>query len=76
MILHHGGLDSMQFTVFRQILDGYEFRSVNLTQEENAGIDRLVMHTAAFDAPKRYGARAAIALRAAFLGADLAFLEP
>ena len=39
---HHGGLDRMQCALGREILDGDEFGAVDLAEQQDAGIDRLV----------------------------------
>jgi hypothetical protein len=66
----------MQSARSRKILDGDEFRAVDLAQQQDAGIDRLVMHAPVPQASERHGAGAAITLGAAFLGAEMPLIEP
>jgi hypothetical protein len=75
MALHHGGLDWVQFAICCQILDGDEFRSVDLAKQQDAGIEGLVMDTSVSHPPERHRAGAAIALRAPLLGAHAALLK-
>ncbi|GEO13462.1 hypothetical protein MAE02_11580 [Microvirga aerophila] len=65
----------MQIAFRSQVLDGHEFGAIDLAQQEDTGIDGLVMHMPVPHAAERNGACAAIALGAAFLGTDLAFLK-
>jgi hypothetical protein len=53
-----------------QILDGDQFGAVELAEQSDAGIDRLVDQSAVTLAHDHDSAGAAIAFRAAFLGAD------
>ena len=66
----------MQFAARCEILDGDELGAVDLAEQQDAGIDRLVMHAAAAHPARGHGAGAAIALGAAFLGADAPLLKP
>ena len=50
--------------------------AVDLAQELDAGVDRLIDHAAGAQVAQRHRAGAAIALAAAFLGAAGAFLQP
>ena len=59
-----------------EIVDGDHFLAVDLAQEQDAGIDRLIDHAAVAQRAQRHRAGAAIALAAAFLGAAGAFLQP
>ena len=74
--VHHGGLNRVQFPVRREILDRDELGSVDLAEQQDAGIDGLVMHPAAAHPAQSHGAGAAIALGATFLGADATLLKP
>ena len=70
--VHHGGLDRMQCRPRREILDGDELGAVDLAEQQDAGIDGLVDGRAhRCMRPKRHRAGAAIALGAAFLGAEM-----
>ena len=60
----------------REILDRDELGPVDLAEQQDAGIDGLVMHPAAAHPAESHGAGAAIALGAAFLGADATLLKP
>ena len=74
-MIDHRLLDRMQRAV-REILDRDDLAAVDLAQQQDAGIERLVAHHAVDHAANDHRAGAAIALGAAFLGANGAFLKP
>ena len=65
-------LRRMQRAALRQSLDGQQRLAVDLRQEGNAGIDRAVTHAAVDSLADGHRAGAAIAFRAALLGAAAA----
>ena len=67
VIVDHRLLQRMQLAACGQVLDRDELRAVELAQEQDAGVERLVGEPAATEPRQRDGAGAAIALRAAFL---------
>ena len=76
-MLDHRGLDGVQARVFvGEVLDGDDLGAVRLAEQQDAGIDRLVDEAAVPHPSERDRAGAAIALRAALLGADAALLQP
>ena len=66
----HRFLHRMQRAVVGEILDGDQLGAVELAEQRDAGIDRLVDQAAVALAHDHHSAGAAIAFRAAFLGAD------
>ena len=76
MIVHKGLLHGMQFSICCQIINRDQFLAINLAEQKNAGIDRLINHAAIFKRTQRHGAGAAIAFVAAFLGALGFFIKP
>jgi hypothetical protein len=75
VIRYHSGLDRVQLSAFRQVLDGHDLSAVNLAQKEDAGIHRLIVDTSATHMADRYRAGSAVALSAALLRSDPAFLK-
>ena len=75
VIAGHGLLHRMQHALVGQILDGDQFGAVELAEQSDAGIDRLVDQSAVALAHDHDSAGAAIAFRAAFLGADRPLLQ-
>ena len=72
----HRVLHGMQRAVARgEVFHGEHFRAVSLAGEQDARIDRRVYDAAAFFAREDDRARAAVALRAAFLGSDRAIAQ-
>ena len=59
-----------------EIIDGHDFLAVDLAEQQDAGIDRLIDELAVLERAQRHGAGAAVAFAAAFLGAARAFIEP
>ena len=76
VVIHHRLLHRMQFAARCQIIDRDHILAVNLPEQLNAGIDRLIDQHAVFDAANRNCASAAIAFIAAFLGAFGTFTQP
>ena len=71
--LDHRLLHDMRSAVLvLQILDREQLRAVELADEQDAGVDRLVAHATALQAADRDRAGAAVTLGAAFLGAHAA----
>ena len=66
----------MQLSLGGQVLHGHHLRAVHLAQQQDAGIDRLVMDAPVPHPAQGHGAGPAIALRATLLGADAALLQP
>src|SRR6056297_213296 len=64
----------MQRATLCEILHGDEIHPVDLAEQQDAGIDRLVDETPVPNPPERDGAGAAITLPAALLGAERANL--
>ena len=62
--------------VAREILDGDQLGAVDLSEQENAGIDRLIDEPAIMRARQHDRAGAAITLGATLLGAGRALLQP
>ena len=69
MARDHGFLNRMQCRSVCEILDRDDFGSVNLPEQENTGIDRLVSELAAAHPRQNHRARAAITFATAFFGA-------
>ena len=67
VIVDHRLLQRMQFAARGKVFNRDELRAVELAQKQNAGVERLVGEPAAPESRQRHGARAAIALGAAFL---------
>ena len=71
----HRFLHGMQRAVLGEILDRDQLCAVDLAEQRDAGIDRLMHQAAVALARHHHGAGAAIALRAAFLGAGRTLLK-
>ena len=71
----HANLELPHKQLAGQILDGDQFGAVELAEQSDAGIDRLVDQSAVALAHDHDSAGAAIAFRAAFLGADRPLLQ-
>ena len=76
--IDHCTLHGMQVAVRgREVFHGDDLGPVDHSQKQDAAIRRLVDDaTVAVEAPQRDGAGAAVALRAAFLGAECTLLNP
>ncbi len=72
----HRFLNRMQHAVVGKIFDRDQFGAIELTEQRDARIDRLVDHAAIAFAHDDDGAGAAIAFGAALLGAGRSFLQP
>src|SRR5260370_22282351 len=66
-MIHHRLLQRMQRAAFGEILDRDQLRAVELAEQQDAGIYRLVNESAMAQARQHDRAGAAIAFRAAFL---------
>ena len=75
MQTRHRLLHRMQHAVFGEILDRDQFGAVELAEQRDARIDRLVSQAAIALAHDDDGAGAAIAFRAAFFGAGRSLLQ-
>ena len=71
----HRFLHRMQRALVGEVFDGDQFGAVELAEQSDAGIDRLVDQSAVALAHDHDSAGAAIAFRAAFLGADRPLLQ-
>ena len=67
VVIDHCPLQRMQFAALGKVLDRDEFRSVELAQEQNAGVERLVGERPGLEPRQNDGASAAIPLGAALL---------
>ena len=76
MTRRHRRLHRMQFAFVRKILDGDEFAAIQLAKRGDARVHRLIKQAPAILPCDDDGTRAAIALRAAFLGAGGALFQP
>jgi len=75
--IHHRLLHRMQWSVGRgQMLDGHHMRALQHADKADAGVDGLVAELIAAQPADQYGARAAIALGAAFLRPAQPFGQP
>jgi hypothetical protein len=72
---HYRGLHRMEAVLARKVLDRDQLGPVELSQEIDAGIHRLVGKLALAQARERHRAGAAIALGATLLRAEAALVE-
>ncbi len=75
VLTRHRLLHRMQHAVVGKILDGDQFGAVQLAEQRDARIERLVNEAAVALAHDHDGAGAAIAFSAAFLGAGRSLLQ-
>ena len=75
MQARHRFLHGMQRAVLGEVFDRDQLCAVDLAEQRDAGVNRLVHQTAVALARQHHGAGAAIALRAALLGAGRALLK-
>ena len=75
VLARHRGLNRMQFAVLGEVFDRNEFGAVQLAEQRDARIDRLVHDAAVALARHDHGAGATIAFRAAFFSPGRTLLQ-
>jgi hypothetical protein len=75
VVARHGFLHGMQHAIVGEILDSQQFATVQLPEQRDAGVERLVNQSAAALAHHHDRASAAIAFRATLFGTDRPLLQ-